>query len=44
MAENKTKTTGASVKEFLAGIENETRRKDAVAIAKSIQYVRKVSV
>jgi len=33
MAENKTKATGASVEAYLAGIEDESRRKDCEALA-----------
>jgi hypothetical protein len=34
MAETKTKQTKANVKEFIAGVENETRRKDAQTLLK----------
>lgn len=34
MAENKTKPTDASVQDYLAAIEDETRRKDCQALAK----------
>lgn len=34
MPENKTKATKVSVKDFLAGVENETRRDDARALLK----------
>lgn len=34
MAENKTKTTEASVDDYLAAIEDEARRKDCMALAK----------
>ena len=34
MAEMKTKATKVSVKDFIAGIENETRREDAVTLLK----------
>src|SRR5262245_26721263 len=33
MAENKTKATGASVQSYLAAIDDDTRRKDCVALA-----------
>ncbi|TFG66138.1 MAG: DUF1801 domain-containing protein [Gemmatimonadales bacterium] len=34
MAENKTKPTGASVDEFLASVENDRRRSDALVVCK----------
>ena len=34
MAENKTRATDASVENYLSAIENETRRKDCLALAK----------
>lgn len=39
MAELKTKKTNASVKAFIDAVENETRRKDARAIAKLMREV-----
>ncbi|HKD05049.1 MAG TPA: DUF1801 domain-containing protein [Bryobacteraceae bacterium] len=40
MAENKTKTTGASVTEFIAGVEDEVKRRDAKAL---IDLMRRVT-
>jgi len=42
MSENKTKPTRASVKKFLAGIENETRRNEALAVAEVMQTITKL--
>lgn len=39
MAEPKTRKTAASVKDFIAAVENEQRRKDAPAIAKMMAEV-----
>jgi hypothetical protein len=39
MAEAKTKKTTASVKDFIAAVENETRRKDAQTVLKLMQEV-----
>lgn len=39
MAEQKTKPTKVSVKKFLAGIENETRRKDAEELLKIMKQI-----
>ncbi len=41
MAELKTKETQASVEEFLAGITDEERREDAVAVCKLMEQVSK---
>lgn len=41
MAELKTRATGASVKEFLAGIEDDQRRKDCAAVATLMQEITK---
>ena len=42
MSENKTKATRASVEKFLAGIENETRRNDALTVAEVMQKITKL--
>jgi len=39
MAELKTKETGASVDEFLAGVENERRRRDALVVKEIMERV-----
>ena len=39
MAENKTKPTDVSVEEFLASIENDQRRQDAIAVCELMQEV-----
>lgn len=41
MAENKTKPTDASVGDYLAGLENEARRKDCVTLAKLMSEATK---
>ena len=41
MVENKTQATEASVDEYLAAIEDETRRKDCVALAKLMSKATK---
>ncbi len=37
MAETKTKTTKISVRDFIAGVENDTRRKDAETLLKAFR-------
>lgn len=39
MAENKTRPTGASVEDFLASVENETRRRDAIEVTRLMEEV-----
>jgi Domain of unknown function (DU1801) len=41
MAELKTKATGASVADFLAGVKDEQRRNDCLTVAKLMQQVTK---
>lgn len=43
MAENKTKPTRASVRAFVAGVANETRRQDATALVALMQRVSGVA-
>ena len=43
MAENKTKLTDASVDQYLAAIENESRRNDCVALVKIMAKATKLS-
>ena len=39
MAENKTVKTGASVEEFIAGVENKRRREDGVALLEMMREI-----
>ena len=41
MAENKTRPNKGNVKKFLAGIEDEARRKDCLAVAGMMEQITK---